>query len=240
MTSDQNRLPGADHVCPRQVRQRHRSCRRHRLRLLGTEHRQESSRARQMRGRGGLRQESRRRSAAPARLYPGLHLTTDFQEVLTSPDIDAVAVITPVWTHFELAKAALRERQARLRREALYVDVATGRGAHRARRSEEPEDHGGPHLPVQRCGQEDSRDGRRRNAGSALLLRFDPGESGPLPARRQRRVGPRAARSVDHGLHHHGQGPRPSSRPAANTSTAMPTWPSSPCTSLGTSSPTSM
>jgi predicted dehydrogenase len=28
-------------------------------------------------------------------------------EVLTSPDIDAVAVITPVWTHFELAKAAL-------------------------------------------------------------------------------------------------------------------------------------
>jgi predicted dehydrogenase len=42
-----------------------------------------------------------------ARLYPGLHLTTDFQEILSSPDIDAVAVITPVWTHFDLAKAAL-------------------------------------------------------------------------------------------------------------------------------------
>lgn len=41
------------------------------------------------------------------RLYPGLHLTTDFREVLTSPEIDAVAVVTPVWTHFELAKAAL-------------------------------------------------------------------------------------------------------------------------------------
>jgi predicted dehydrogenase len=26
---------------------------------------------------------------------------------LTSPDVDAVAVVTPVWTHFELAKAAL-------------------------------------------------------------------------------------------------------------------------------------
>jgi predicted dehydrogenase len=24
-----------------------------------------------------------------------------------SPDIDAVAIVTPVWTHFELAKAAL-------------------------------------------------------------------------------------------------------------------------------------
>ena len=31
----------------------------------------------------------------------------DPNEIVTSPDIDAVAVITPVWTHFELAKAAL-------------------------------------------------------------------------------------------------------------------------------------
>jgi predicted dehydrogenase len=41
------------------------------------------------------------------RLYPDVKLTTDFSAVLTSPDIDAIAVITPVWTHFELAKAAL-------------------------------------------------------------------------------------------------------------------------------------
>src|SRR5262245_63531662 len=39
--------------------------------------------------------------------YPTVHLTTDFGEVLRSPDIDAVAIVTPVWTHFELAKAAL-------------------------------------------------------------------------------------------------------------------------------------
>src|SRR5205814_8098100 len=32
---------------------------------------------------------------------------TDFPEVLTAPDIDAIAVVTPVWTHFDLAKAAL-------------------------------------------------------------------------------------------------------------------------------------
>jgi len=42
------------------------------------------------------------------RAYPGIELTTDFSHVLNSPDIDAVAVITPVWTHFELAKAALQ------------------------------------------------------------------------------------------------------------------------------------
>jgi predicted dehydrogenase len=42
-----------------------------------------------------------------ARAYPGVRTTTEFSEVLRSPDIDAVAVVTPVWTHFELAKAAL-------------------------------------------------------------------------------------------------------------------------------------
>ena len=41
------------------------------------------------------------------RIYPGLHLTTDFAAVLRATDIDAVAVVTPVWTHYELAKAAL-------------------------------------------------------------------------------------------------------------------------------------
>jgi predicted dehydrogenase len=41
------------------------------------------------------------------RLYPAAQLTTDMSEVLNSPDIDAVAVVTPVWTHFDIAKAAL-------------------------------------------------------------------------------------------------------------------------------------
>jgi predicted dehydrogenase len=39
--------------------------------------------------------------------YPGISTTTDANEVLRSPEIDAVAVITPVWTHYELAKTAL-------------------------------------------------------------------------------------------------------------------------------------
>jgi predicted dehydrogenase len=42
-----------------------------------------------------------------SRVYPGIQLTTDFSAVLTSPDVEAVAVVTPVWTHYELAKAAL-------------------------------------------------------------------------------------------------------------------------------------
>ena len=39
--------------------------------------------------------------------YPGIHVTADASELIASPDIDAIAVITPVWTHYELAKAAL-------------------------------------------------------------------------------------------------------------------------------------
>jgi predicted dehydrogenase len=42
-----------------------------------------------------------------ARMHRGVQVTTDPCEVLASPDIDAVAVITPVRTHFDLAKAAL-------------------------------------------------------------------------------------------------------------------------------------
>ena len=40
--------------------------------------------------------------------YPGVELTADCSELLTSTQIDAIAVVTPVWTHFELAKAALQ------------------------------------------------------------------------------------------------------------------------------------
>ena len=39
--------------------------------------------------------------------YPDVQVTSDACETITSPAIDAVAVITPVWTHFELAKQAL-------------------------------------------------------------------------------------------------------------------------------------
>ena len=39
--------------------------------------------------------------------HPHIPVTTDLCGVLAAVDIDAVAIITPVWTHFELAKAAL-------------------------------------------------------------------------------------------------------------------------------------
>lgn len=45
--------------------------------------------------------------ARARKAYPSIRAVSDPVEVLRSPDIDAVAVITPVWTHYELAKMAL-------------------------------------------------------------------------------------------------------------------------------------
>ena len=97
------------------TRDRHR---RHRLRLLGTEPRPQLLR--------GPRRTARRRSAtcAPERLasvgarYPAVEITTDFDDLLDDPRVDAVAIATPVSTHFELAHGGAAGRQARLRREA--------------------------------------------------------------------------------------------------------------------------
>src|SRR5713101_5225319 len=39
--------------------------------------------------------------------HPGVPVYADANELLISPEVDAIAVITPVWTHYELAKASL-------------------------------------------------------------------------------------------------------------------------------------
>ena len=42
-----------------------------------------------------------------AKAYPHALVSPDSTDIISSPDIDAVAVVTPVWTHYELTKAAL-------------------------------------------------------------------------------------------------------------------------------------
>jgi predicted dehydrogenase len=39
--------------------------------------------------------------------YPHLHTTSNSAELISSPQVDVVAVVTPVWTHFGLTKSAL-------------------------------------------------------------------------------------------------------------------------------------
>ncbi len=40
--------------------------------------------------------------------HPMIDVTADLSEIMESTEIDAVAIVTPVWTHYELAKAALQ------------------------------------------------------------------------------------------------------------------------------------
>src|SRR5262249_24743439 len=40
--------------------------------------------------------------------YPAIETTTDFRQMLADPRIEAVAIATPVSTHFDLSMAALR------------------------------------------------------------------------------------------------------------------------------------
>src|SRR6202158_1187379 len=40
---------------------------------------------------------------------PGIPVHSAANELIKSPDVDAIAVITPVWTHYELTKAALEK-----------------------------------------------------------------------------------------------------------------------------------
>lgn len=45
--------------------------------------------------------------ARALKAYPGVRVTASSAEVVAAPDIDVVAVVSPVWTHYELTKAAL-------------------------------------------------------------------------------------------------------------------------------------
>jgi predicted dehydrogenase len=48
------------------------------------------------------------RQAYVAEKFPGLRLTGDYQTLLDDPDVDAIAIATPVSTHYDLATAALK------------------------------------------------------------------------------------------------------------------------------------
>ena len=49
--------------------------------------------------------ESARKRAQKA--HPHIPVTGDASEVIKSPTVDVIAIVSPVWTHYELAKAAL-------------------------------------------------------------------------------------------------------------------------------------
>jgi predicted dehydrogenase len=60
------------------------------------------------------------------KVYPSVQFTTDENDILTSTQIDIVAVVTPVWTHFELAKKALENGKHVFVEKPFTYSVAQG------------------------------------------------------------------------------------------------------------------
>lgn len=46
--------------------------------------------------------------ARARKAYPGVKITSSTMEMIASPQTDVVAIVSPVWTHYELTKAALQ------------------------------------------------------------------------------------------------------------------------------------
>lgn len=46
--------------------------------------------------------------ARARKAYPGVKVTPSAMELISSPNINVVAIVSPVWTHYELTKAALQ------------------------------------------------------------------------------------------------------------------------------------
>jgi len=80
--------------------------------------------------------------------HPEIHITADAAEVISSPKIDAIAVITPVWTHYELAKAALENGKHVFVEKPFTSNSAQGEELINIAPAQESQDHGGPHVPV--------------------------------------------------------------------------------------------
>jgi predicted dehydrogenase len=55
----------------------------------------------------GIAEVSASARARAQKAYPGIRVSPDASELIAASDIDAIAVISPVWTHYELTKAAL-------------------------------------------------------------------------------------------------------------------------------------
>jgi len=66
---------------------------------------------------------SKRRADAEAR-YPGVKAVADYKDLLADPKVDAVAIATPVSTHYEIARAALEAGKHVLLEKPMTLEVA--------------------------------------------------------------------------------------------------------------------
>jgi predicted dehydrogenase len=64
--------------------------------------------------------------ARARRTYPGIPILATAADLLKSPEVDAIAVASPVWTHYEIAKAALENGKHVFVEKPFTSSVETG------------------------------------------------------------------------------------------------------------------
>ena len=111
------------------------------------------------------------------RAYPQARATCDVSEALCSPHIDAVAVVTPVWTHFELTKRALENGKHVFVEKPFTSTAAQAEELIELAREEASDHHGRSHLPVHRRSQEDRAVNRRRHSWASSTTTIQPGST---------------------------------------------------------------
>ncbi len=98
------------------------------------------------------------------RRYPDVKTTTDFQDLLADSSIDAIAIATPVRTHFELGMAALQAGKH------LWLEKPMAETSVQARKLIDEAERRQrvaicrSHLYLYRCSPQDGRDHQGRRA----------------------------------------------------------------------------
>ena len=132
--------------------------------------------------------------------YPAVEITTDYRDLLDNPEIDAIAVATPVHAHYDLALHALQSGK-----HVLVEKPMTSTSQQALRLIDEAErrklvlmvDHTFVYTGAVRKIKHLVSSG---SLGNIYYYDLDPHQPGTLPARRRCHLGSGRTRSRHHGL----------------------------------------
>ena len=110
-----------------------------------------------------------------ARRHPAARVVADWRDLVADPAVDAVMVATPVHTHFEIARAALRAGKHVLVEKPMTELAGDLCAAHRGGGPSEPRPDGRSHICLHRRDPGDRRPHHLRRGRRHLLLRLPPG-----------------------------------------------------------------
>ena len=88
--------------------------------------------------------------------YPAVEITDDFDEVLRDPRVDAIAIATPVSSHFRLALKALMAGKHVFVEKPMAATAERGAAADRRSRASSARSRGGSYVRAHRRRAQDA------------------------------------------------------------------------------------